>query len=628
MLIPAFIFLASLAVFLPALRNGFVNWDDELTISLNEHIRGLSWPHLCWMFALPQGNAGQYHPLTWLSFALDYSLWGAAPFGYHLTSLLLHAVNAVLFYFLSLKLFACASGESGADRDSRTAAAFAALLFGLHPLRVESVVWATERRGLLSGLFYLGTLLCYLKAKTASAASTDRRWTAAAWAAYLLSLLAKGTGITLPAILLVLDCYPLRRLSALPARWLRAPERGVILEKLVFAAPAVGIATINLFAELSSGAGVPRAAGTIGLHLAVAVYGLTFYLWKMLLPVHLLPLYSMPATFGGLGMQFWLSAAVAVGISLVLFLARRRWPAGLAAGTIYVLTLLPVLGLVQVGHHMVADRYSYLANLGWAALAGAALRHFLRGGRRRLILSGAAALAVLLGAMTWRQTQVWRDSESLWRHAVAQRPNDAIVLYNLGVSLIAKGKNAEAVAYLQTLVRIQPDQESARYNLAIALDLLPDLEGALRQYHEVLRINPDNITARLNLGTDLYKLNRRADAAQEMRRLVQSHPDYVPAYFNLGLILADSGQFDEAARQFQRALELQPESLELRFQLGLTLAKSGRFSEAIRHFREILRVDPGNALARRNLELASALHDQSRAGARGRTKAESSSMRQ
>ncbi|MCX5797053.1 MAG: hypothetical protein NTY77_16290, partial [Elusimicrobia bacterium] len=361
-LIPAAVFLASLAVFLPALQNGFVNWDDELTISLNEHIRGLSWAHLRWMFALPQGNAGQYHPLTWLSYALDYALWGTAPFGYHLTNLLLHAVNAVLFYFLSLRLFACASGESGADLDTRTAAAFSALLFGLHPLRVESVAWATERRGLLSGLFYLGTLLCYLKAKTAPAAGAERRWTAAAWAAYVLSLLAKGIGVTLPAILLVLDRYPLRRLSASPARWLRAPERRVILEKLLFAAPAVGIAMIDLFAELSSGAIVPNAAGSLGLHLAVAVYGLTFYLWKTLLPVHLLPLYSMPATLGGLGLRFWLSAAVIAGLGLGFFLARRRWPAGWAAGTIYVLALLPVLGLVQLGHHMVADRYSYLAN--------------------------------------------------------------------------------------------------------------------------------------------------------------------------------------------------------------------------------------------------------------------------
>jgi len=265
---PLVVFLLTVVACLPALRNGFVNWDDDWNLLENLRYRGLGWAQLRWMFT--DLSLGHYQPLSWATLGLDYLVWGMNPLGYHLTSLILHGANAALFYFIALRLLSAAfhkpvvSGEISV----RAAAAFAALFFALHPLRVEAVVWATERRGVLAGLFFLLSLLCYLRAHGTSEGGQKRKWMVAAVVGYGLSLLSKASGIALPIVLLVLDVYPLGRLGGGLRGWLSAEKRQVWLEKVPFALLGLAAAALALMAGHKAEA--IRGRGEYGAVIAIA----------------------------------------------------------------------------------------------------------------------------------------------------------------------------------------------------------------------------------------------------------------------------------------------------------------------------------------------------------------------
>src|SRR4029077_18998051 len=370
--------VVTFAIFVPALRNEFVRWDDFDLLGQNPHYRGLGWSELGWMFTT--FHTGHYQPLSWITFAVDYLIWGMEPLGYHLTNLVLHAANAALFYFLSLRLLSLALSihYPSADLRLKTAAGFAAFFFAIHPLRVESVAWATERRDVLSGLFFLATILCYLQAMTYSNdPSHHARWRNKALIVYGLSLLSKASGVTLPVVLLVLDVYPLRRLGGGPGMWLGPLARRVWWEKVPFFLLAAGAAVIAPLAQSESGASGALAdlrVHGVAARLAQSLYGLAFYLWKTILPTDLSPLYEVPRNLDPFAWPFFwpflLSGAIVVALTIGLFVLRRRWPAGLASWICYVAILAPVLGFVQNGAQMVADRYSYLSCLAWAILLG------------------------------------------------------------------------------------------------------------------------------------------------------------------------------------------------------------------------------------------------------------------
>src|SRR5574341_2577218 len=385
-LAPPLIALLTIAAFLPTLRNGFVNWDDTVLLSGNPHYRGLGWTQLKWMFTT--FHEGHYQPLSWLTYGLDYLLWGMNPVGYHLTSLLLHAAATVVFYFVARRLLRLAlpglGGESALGPS--LAAAFAALLFSLHPLRVESVAWATARRDVLCGLFYLLTLLAYLRAVEGRAGGRAHpRWLAAAVGLSVLALLAKVMAVSLPVLLVILDVYPLRRLGGGPGRWVGRGVRQVWWEKVPFVLVAVPAALLAPFATPHGGTILSLHQHGVAARLAVLVYGLAFYLWKTVVPLGLSPLYELPVALNPLDSPYVLSGVVILALSLLLLLARRRWPAGLALWSAYVAILLTVHGNVQIiGYQIAADRYTYLACLGWAVLGGAGLLtawHARRSGR-------------------------------------------------------------------------------------------------------------------------------------------------------------------------------------------------------------------------------------------------------
>jgi len=516
----------TLAVFLPALSNGFVSFDDAENFLKNPDYRGLGPANLRWMFA--SAHMGHYIPVAWLTLGLDYALWGMNPLGYHLTSLVLHAINSVLFYLLALRLLGMAIAPPAGPLTERNDAAKApalllgatvsALLFSLHPLRVESVAWITERRDLVCGLFALLTVLAYLRA--CPRRMPDRvhaGWYATAVALFALALLSKSIVVGLPFVLLALDLYPLRRMSFTePDGWKHAAR--LLVEKLPFLSLSGTIGIAMFF--IGRREGVLTSLATLGIteRLAISGYSLIFYLWKTLVPWPLSPFYELHYPVRPLAPGYLLPGVAVVAMTVGAISARPRWPAGLTAWLAYVILLLPVIGITHNGMQIAADRYTYLACLPWALLAGAGVSwcwHASRAGvitrqTARLLVAFSAAVIVALGALSTPQILAWRDSQALWRHAVALDPESALAHYSLGGVLWSLGRTQDARAELELALALLPDRlanakAAFHTSLGLLLQQQGDLAGAERNYRVALSFSPDNILARNNLGV-IYAL--------------------------------------------------------------------------------------------------------------------------
>jgi protein O-mannosyl-transferase len=595
-LAPWLIALSTFAAFLPTLENQFVNWDDDKNLLDNPHYRGLGWSHLSWMWTT--FHMGPYIPLTWMTLGLDYLLWGMKPLGYHLTSLLLHAANAVVFYFVACRILGWARpGPSDPGRlRLAVAAACAALLFALHPLRVESVVWATERRDVLSGLFYLLTLLVYLRARDGE--ERGRGWYAGTVALFLGALLSKSMAVSLPIVLLILDVYPLRRLGGTRGWW-SEPARRVYLEKIPFVVLALAASAVAFLAlaPLHNMSSLDHLS--VPGRLAVSAYGLSFYLWKTVVPFNLSPLYPLPAKVNPWAMPFLLSYGVVLALTALAWRLCRRVPGLPAAWLAHVVILLPVLGVFQNGPQIAADRYTYLAGLGWAIWVGGGLLACWP--RLPSLLTGAAVCVLLvLGVLTWTQAQVWHDSERLWTHALAIDPNSSLTEYNLADALSRQGKPAEAIEHYRQALRIQPGYAEAHYNLGVTLAQQDRLAEAIEHYQEALKIRPGYAWALNNWGHALARQGRPAEAIERYRQALEILPDYAEALNNWGSALAQQGRPAEAIEHYRQALALRPDLADAHYNWGAALAQLGRPSEAIEHNRQAVQIEPHFAEAHYN----------------------------
>jgi protein O-mannosyl-transferase len=485
-------------VFLPALRGGFLPWDDESNLVTNRAWRGLGWPQLGWM--LTTFHKGHWIPVTWLSFGADYLVWGMEPKGFHLTNILLHAANAALMCLLATRLLA-KTGARGAARLAGSAGA--ALFFALHPLRVESVAWVTERRDVLCALFFLLTLLGYLRATRAEPA-WESRWYWLAVGAFALALGSKSMAASLPAILLVLDVYPLRR-------W-QGAWRERLVEKVPFALLSLLASAVAMVAVRAGGSVSGLADLGVAQRLAISAYSLVFYLWKTLVPVALSPLYELPVGLDPFAPVYLLSGALVVAITAVAVALRARWPWLLAAWAAYVAMLLPVAGFFHNGPQIAADRYTYLPCLPFSLLAGQGV---VRLSRRAWLILVPAGVVCLLSFLTVLQIGEWRDAESLWTRALAASPS-AIAHSSLGVVLDEQGRPEEAVAHFGHALLINPRLAHAHNNWGIALARQGKWTEAVQHYEEALRLSPNYAEAHLNMAAALQRLGRYADAQRQV----------------------------------------------------------------------------------------------------------------
>ena len=587
----AVVAVVTFAAFYPSLYNSFLNYDDDSLYLNNPNFRGLGWRQIRWMFTT--FLMGHYQPLTWVTLGLDYVIWGMNPFGYHLINIALHTANAVLFYLLSVRLLRLAS-PSLDELACAVGAATAALFFSIHPMRVESVAWLTERRDVLSGFFIFLTLHAYLTAAQTESRDSRFKWLAAVLVLYVLSLLSKAVGMTLPVVFLILDFYPLRRLGG-NKEWYGRAVRDVWVEKIPFFILG-GIAALTAaIAQIDTRAMAPLMQFGIGPRAAIAAYGFIFYLWKTIVPTKLSPMYEIPADFDPTQSIYIASAAFVIAATAALIFFRKVWPSGLAIWLSYIFLVLPVSGIVQSGPQLVAVRYSYLPCLGFALLAGGGIAQLWRRRARTAEIATAVAVGIVLitlTSLTRQQLGVWRDTEQLWRYVLTVEPGTSIAHNDLGNILRNRGEVPSAVEHYREAIRLHPKCGMCRFNLAAALASLGRTDEAIEEYRETIKYSPRYAQAHYNLGFYLTEKGEVDKAIEAYARAIEADPNYVSAYNNLGRLLASRGRLDQAIVYYRKAVAVQPDFAMARANLGHALLLQGRVGEAAKEIDRALAIDP------------------------------------
>jgi protein O-mannosyl-transferase len=583
---PLLVVLAATAVaFLPALGAGFVNFDDETNFLKNPNYRGFSASTLSWMFSDVQGH---YIPLTWLTLALDYELWGMDARGYHLTNLLLHLAAAAVFYAVLVLLLRRVAG--GPEPPGlRWAAAAGALAFSIHPLRVESVAWVTERRDVLSGVFVFACVWAYLRAPDAAGRA---RWLSLSGGLFAASLLCKTTGMTLPLVLVALDVWPLDRV--------RSPGwRRVLLEKLPLGALMLAAVVGTWLTQREVRALVKPADYGWAHSLIQPGYRMSFYLVKMLWPAALQPAYLWRIGQPAVQPLFLLADAAFAATSWALAASRRTRPALAAAFAAYVLLIAPVSGVFQAGPHFAADRYTYLALAPFAALAGGFV---LSRWGSRAALAGAAAVLAALGGLTFRQAGFWKDSMALWNHALEVDPGNPLALNNRGSARSHLGDLKGALADFNAALASLPGHPvSLRGRGHVALKLGRPRE-ALADFDQALRIEPHVTAIYLARGTARVQLGDLDGAMADFDRVLREDPRNSEALANRGVIFHQRRRLPEALADYDAALAADPALTETRFNRALVRIDGGDVAGARQDLDELLRRSPGDvdALLRRS----------------------------
>jgi tetratricopeptide (TPR) repeat protein len=590
----ALLFLIVLGVFLPALRNDFVTYDDPAYVIENPHVNsGLSWANFRWAWSSFEHS--NWHPLTWLSHQLDCALFGLAPRGHHLTNILLHAGSALVLFLVLRR-------ATGFLWRSLIVAA----LFGLHPLRVESVAWIAERKDVLSVFLGMLTLWAYVTYAQHRTAARPRAWLpySLALLTFAVGLTAKPMLVTLPCVLLLLDLWPLGRWRGTE---LRANAK-LILEKLPLFTLAAVSCVLTSRAQSAGGAMQAIENFSLPVRIANALVAYALYLGKLLWPTKLAVLYpnfgEMPPLW-----QTVLAAALLLGLTAAALWALRRGQAWALVGWLWFLgTLVPVIGLVQVGGQTMADRYSYLPSIGvllalvWLA---AELSHRLP--RRSLVL-GAASLAAVLACsvLSVRQTALWKNSVTLFQHTLAITRDNWMAHFNL---FLAYNRSPETAGlaraeYAKTLEIVAAFSERQNQRGLTLLARPGRLDEAISCFRKAIRVKRDNAGAHLNLGTALLRRpDGRTEAVEELRTALKLNPDSPDAALQLGRALAeDAGTRDQAIYTLRAALWQFGDRTDLRLALANTLAREPRRrDEAIAEYERVLQLEPTNAEAKASL---------------------------
>ena len=489
--------LVAVVVYLPALSNGFTNWDDPGYVVENSHLGPLDLRFLAW--ALTAFHMANWNPLTWLSLGVDRALFGVDPWGYHLTNVLLHGVTALMVVLLVSALFARARGV----RDGRVlvGAAVAGLIFAVHPLHVESVAWVSERKDVLCGVFYVLAVVFYLRFVN------HRRSVQylASLAAFTLALLSKPMAVSLPLVLLILDAYPLARLTK--PGWTR-----VVLEKVPFVVLSASSSAVTIMAQWRGDA-LARHMG-LGERFWVAERAVGFYLAKMALPINLSPIYPLESEISPWRWDYLVSLALVLGVSASAVIVRRRVPLFGALWGAYLVMLLPAIGVVQVGQQAAADRHMYLPLLASAIGIAAICVRIWQGGRNaRTALTVTALIAAAgLSILTIRQIGVWRDTPTLWAWVIEKQPKAAMAHYNLGEYLREKGDLDGAGQCWQRAAEIEPSFSWPLNQLGNLAVLHGALNEARNYYDRATRVNKNDAEAQLNFATFLEDQGEVAEA--------------------------------------------------------------------------------------------------------------------
>jgi Tfp pilus assembly protein PilF len=613
--------VVTFAVYLASLQNGFIaEWDDGEYVLNNPYIRSIGLGFLRWAFF--DFHASNWHPLTWISHAMDYAVWGANPLGHHLTSVILHAVNAFLVVLLIMRLqgMAAATTPSGQERSvldehgMLITAGVTGLLFGLHPVHVESVAWIAERKDLLCALFFLLSIAGYVEYVTVTGnepidQGVRTRYVKKEYLFSLgfciLALMSKPMAVSLPVVLLILDWYPFRRLRSVKTAWI------LLLEKLPFITCSLISSVLTVLAQRAGGAIVEVQALPLSSRLLVAAQSLLMYLWKMAVPRDLIPYYPYPKDISFASLEFLFAIALVIGITIFCIIIAKRHKLGLAAWGYYVVTLLPVIGIVQVGSQSMADRYTYLPSLAPFLIIAVGISwgynkimrlNWPRSVIMILFLSAGTVIFAGLSFLSIRQMRVWENGFSLWSYVIEKEPEKVSIAYtNLGSAYQKTGQYDKAMENYDKAITLDPHDYLAYTNRGVIFDRLGQFDKALESYNKAVISNPGDYKAYFNRGLTYDKMGRIAEAIEEFQiatRLNMPDPMIAAwAYNNLGILYSKAGMYDRSIAAFNISISLEPNNPYTYNNRGFTYAYSGQYEMAVDDFSKAILLDKnyGNA---------------------------------
>jgi len=578
-LIYAGLVLLTLAVYLSVLYHGFVQYDDQQYVTDNPRVQaGLTWHGLVWAFGF---HAGNWHPLAWLSHMLDCQIYGAKAGGHHLTNVLLHIGSALL-------LFSVLNRMTNAIWRSAAVAA----LFAWHPLHVESVAWVAERKDVLCAFFWMLTLWFY--ARYAVKPSIARYLFTLG--SFVLCLMAKPMGVTLPFVLLLLDYWPLKRFTIYDLRF--TIFKKLLGEKVPFLALSAVACVLTLCAQqlaIASTAGLPVSG-----RIANVVVAYNHYLAAMFVPRHLAVYYPYQFHLPALTVM---CAVFVLGLITLLAITYSRGRPYLIVGWLWYLgTLVPVIGLVQVGDQAWADRYTYLPLIGlFVAIVWTACEII----KSRLVLESASVIAAFaLLALTSKQLGYWQNTRTLFEHANEVTQKNALAVTILGSLLDNEGKMNDAMEYYHTALRYSPTFPEAHFFLGNALEEQGKPDEAIAEYQKALWFRPMQEQTHIFMAIALAKQKKYDEAIAHYTKALKLDPDSAAAHNNLARICQTQGRFDDAIAHYTAALELDPKLSIAHNNLGILLLQKGNLAEGVKQLREAVRLRPGNAESQYNLALA------------------------
>jgi len=606
-LVCALLVLTTFFIYSPVRNHSFVKYDDDKYVTENPNVNtGLSLKNIKWAFTT--NYASNWHPLTWLSHMLDCEIFGLNAGLHHLVNLAIHIANTLLLFIIF-------------NRMTRKfwPSAFIAALFAIHPLHVESVAWVAERKDVLSTLFWLLTMWAYAeyvrKPKVTKYLLT--------FSFFALGLMTKPMLVTLPVVLLILDYWPLQRTKQF---------KRVALEKLPFFILSAVSCVVTFLVQRSGGAVVAIESFNLKIRFANATISYIRYIEKMFWPVKLAVLYPHPGANVSIVKAAICAAAILSLTACFIYIGRKR-KYFLAGWLWYLVTLVPVIGLVQVGAQSMADRYTYIPLLGLfiiIAFAAGELTGQLR--IRKTIVTGLAVTTiVILSVLTRQQLKYWSDSEALFAHtlnvtknnhvmynnygaflketnrpdlaieqfakALKLRPNSSEVHTNLGNALAAAGRFEDAIAHHKTAIELSPFAPEAHYNLAVVLSKTGKGDQAIHEYQKALDVTPNNCDALTNIGFLFAQKGKTVKAIEYYKNALQCRPGDIITHGRLGLALAQKGDAEQAVTHFQTVLKARPKDVEMHCNIGILLQQLGRKPEAIEHYNKAIQIDPANKKA-------------------------------
>lgn len=585
-----FLSIVTIGIFWQIQDHEFIIFDDPGYIYENKHvIRGLTFEAVKWAFL--ESHAANWHPITWISHILDFEMYGLDPGGHHRTNLIFHTVNAILLFLVFLRM-------TGGFWQS----AVIATLFAIHPLHVESVAWASERKDVLSMFFLMFTIWAYLR----YIENKEIKNYLLVFLFFALGLMSKPMLVTLPFVLLLLDFWPLKRTGG--------NLKQLIIEKIPLFGLALGSSVITFFVQQGFGATALQKTIQLDQRIFNAIVSYAEYLWKLIWPLNLSIFYPHQ----GYMLPTWkifFSAILLIGITVLAVKTIKRTPFVAVGWFWYLGTLVPVIGIVQVGSQSMANRYTYIPLIGIFIILAGGIPYLLKTFRhqKQILIILSLVVGSFYTFVTWSQVKYWKNSILLFERAIEvvedENINFAIAHKSLGRSYFKNNEFDKAITSYEKCLVLNPDHWRCYQNIGNVFVEKKEFQKALNYFQLSVKINSNNDSGYNNIGVILQRSGKLDESIELFKKAIKLNPDYVLFYFNLGNTLVENNMIGEAILQYKEALNLDPQSYMIHFKLGNALAKNGFYAESINHFESAINLKPDYIPAIENIKIVNSRMD-------------------